>query len=73
MLPLTKKQLKLHQDATECYIYGKRLLKKFANDKNYHKVSDHCYFTGKYRGAAHSIFNLRFHVLNEIPVVFHNG
>ena len=28
MLPLTKKELKLHQDATECYICGKRLLKK---------------------------------------------
>ena len=31
MLPLTKKELKLHQDATECYICGKRF---FANDKN---------------------------------------
>ena len=32
MLPLTKKELKLHQDTTECYICGKRF---FANDKNY--------------------------------------
>ena len=30
-------------------------------------------FTGKYRGAAHSICNLKFNVLNEISVVFHNG
>ena len=35
MLPLTKKELKLHQDATEYYICKKRFLKKFANDKNY--------------------------------------
>ena len=28
MLPLTKKELKLHQDATVCYISGKKLLKK---------------------------------------------
>ena len=35
MLPLTKKELKLHQVATECYICGKRFLKRFANDKNY--------------------------------------
>ena len=35
MLPLTKKELKLHQDATECYICGKRSLRKFVNDKNY--------------------------------------
>ena len=32
----------------------------------------HCHFTGKYRDATHSICNLRFNVLNEIPVVFHN-
>ena len=28
MLLLTRNELKLHQDATECYICGKRLLKK---------------------------------------------
>ena len=31
------------------------------NDKNafklYHKVSDHCHFTAKYRGTAHNICN----------------
>ena len=45
----------------------KKLLKKFANDKNYRKVRDHCHYTGKYRGATHSIRNLRFNVPNEIP------
>ena len=35
MLPLTKKELKLHQDLTEYYICRKRLSKKFAKDKNY--------------------------------------
>ena len=29
-------------------------------------------FTGKYRGAAHSICNLRFNVPNEISVVINN-
>ena len=37
------------------------------------EIRDHCHFTGKRRGAAHSICNLRFNVSNEIPVVFHNG
>ena len=37
------------------------------------KVRDHCHYTGKYRGAAHSICNLRYKIKKEIPVVFHNG
>ena len=72
MLPLTKKELKLYQDATEHYICEKIFLLKFANNKIYRKVRDNCHFTSKYRSAAHSICNLRFNVPNEIPVV-HNG
>ena len=37
--------------------------KVFSNDddnKKYHKMRDHCRCTGKYRGAAHSICNLRY-------------
>ena len=41
--------------------------------KKYHKVKDHCHYTGKYRGAAHDICNLRYKIPKEIPVVFHNG
>ena len=37
------------------------------------KVRDHCHYAGKYRGAAHSICNLRYNIPKEIPVVFHNG
>ena len=73
LIPLTKEELKSHQDAKVCYICGKRFLKTFANDKNYWKVRDHCHFTGKYRGAAHSTCNLRLNVFNETPVVLHNG
>ena len=30
-------------------------------------------YTGKYRGAAaHRVYNSKFNVINEIPVVFHN-
>ena len=39
---------------------------------NYWKVRDHCHYTGKCRGKAHSICNLKFNVPNETPVVFHN-
>ena len=40
--------------------------------KLYHTVRDHCLCTGKLR-ASHSICNLRYKALKEIPVVFHNG
>ena len=43
------------------------------NDKKYYKVKDHCHYTGKYRGAAHNICNLRYKIPKEIPIVFHNG
>ena len=36
-------------------------------------MRSHCHYTGKYRGAAHDICNLRYQILTEIPVVFHNG
>jgi hypothetical protein len=38
----------------------------------YQKVKDHCHFTGKYRGAAHSICNLRASKPNFVPALFHN-
>ena len=47
--------------------------KKFCYDKNMKKVSNHCHYIGKFRGAAHSECNLRYKVPKEIPVVFHNG
>ena len=33
-------------------------------------VRDLCHYTGKYRGVAHTICNLRFNVPKEIPVDF---
>ena len=50
--------------------------KRFSTDENtkkYHNVRDHCHYTGKYRGAAHDICNLRYKRPKEIPVVFYNG
>ena len=72
LLPLTKRELKLHWDVTACYICGKRFSKKFAKDINYRRVRDHCHFTCKYRGAAHIICSSKFNLPKEILVVFHN-
>ena len=71
ILPLTKEELKSHQDAKVCYNCGKRILKKLYKSINYQKVRGHCHYTGKYKGTAHNICNLKFNVPNEIPVAFH--
>ena len=39
--------------------------------KKYRKVGDHCHCTGKYRGAVHSISNLKYSVPKKNPTVFH--
>ena len=36
------------------------------------KVRDHCHFTGKYHGAAHSDCNLKCRKPLILPVIFHN-
>ena len=72
MIPLTKKEEKKHNRQKICHIRKKRFSTD-DNNKKYHKVKDHCHYTGKYRGAAHDICNLRCKIPKEIPVVFHNG
>ena len=41
--------------------------------KNKKMVKDHCHYTGKLTGAAHSICNLRYKVPENIPIVIHNA
>ena len=67
MIPLTTEEKLYHNEQEICYICKKEF------DKKNYKVRDHCHYTGKYRGAAHSICNLRYKIPKEIPVVFHNG
>ena len=43
------------------------------HSKIYHKVRYHCHFTGKYEGAAFSIFNLTNKIPRKVSKDFHNG
>ena len=55
-------------------IFVKKIIEdKHDKNKKYCKVRDHCHYTGEYRGAAHSIYSLKYSVPEEIPIVFHNG
>ena len=73
MIPLTDNE---KEPKKKCYIcqiefcYDKNEKKKF---KLYKKVRDHCHYARKFRGAAHSICNLRYKVPQEISVKIHNG
>ena len=66
------KKEKKHNKQKACYMF-KKGFRTDDNNKKYHKVRDHCHYTGKYRGAAHSICNIRYKTPKEIPVVFRNG
>ena len=72
MIPLTNKEEKHHNEQEVCYICKKEF-NTDDSDKKPHKVKDLCHYTGKYRGAAHNICNLRYKIPKEIPIVFHNG
>ena len=70
MIPLTTEEKLYHNKQKMCNISKKEFNN---NDKKNYKVRNHCHYTGKYRGAAHNIFNLRYKVPKEIPIVFQNG
>ena len=42
-------------------------------DKRHCKVRDYCYYQEEYRGAAHSICNLKRSVPKKFPIAFHDG
>ena len=76
MIPLTDDENRYYEKRKYCRICKR----KFWTDKDnkskykiYQKVRDHCHYSGKFRGAAQSIFNLRYKVQQKIPAVVHNG
>ena len=72
IIRLTKEERKIHRKQKVCYICKKEF-STADDDKKQNKVKDHFHYTGKYRGAAHNICNLRYKTPKEIPLVLHNG
>ncbi|XP_047985628.1 uncharacterized protein LOC125226449 [Leguminivora glycinivorella] len=64
MNPLTYKEKCNYENATHCHICKQFL---FGD-----KVRDHDHITSEYRGAAHSLCNLKYRICSFIPVVLHN-
>ena len=75
MIPLTCEENKSYKEQNVCHICEE----KFCMDKddkdyiNRKKVKDHCHYTGKFRGAAHSKCNLNYKVPKDIPIIIHNA
>ena len=75
MISLTNEEKESHEKQI-CHICEKEFCTDKENKIEFklkQKVRDHCHYTWKYRGAAHSICILRYKITKEIPVVFHNG
>ena len=70
---LTKEQQQSYENTKICYICNKEFQNKYSKDKKYRKAGDHYHYTGEYRGAVHSICNLKYSVSKQIPIVFHNA
>ena len=76
MTTLTSDEVTLYEKQKVCHICKEY----FCTDENkkkefklYQKVRDHCHYSGKFRGAAHSNCNLQYKVPKKVPTVFHNG
>ena len=66
----SKTHIKIQKSATSL---KKNFEDKYATDEKYRKVRDYCHYTGEYRGAAHSVINLKYCVPKKTLIVFHKG
>ena len=68
---LKKEHQESHENAKIFYIFKGKFENKYSKYKKYLKVRDDCHYTGEYRGAAHSICNLKCSVPKKSPTVYH--
>ena len=70
---LTKEQQESYKNPKIYYICQEKFENKCVKDRKHANVRDHCHYTEKYRGAIHSICNLKYNVPKKNLIVFHNG
>ena len=73
--PLTHEENKFYNEQEARHICKEKFCmdKDDENYKNKGKVNNHCYYTGKFRGADHSKCNLTYNVPKDIPIINHNA
>ena len=65
MQSLSKEEQEIYDSSEYCHICKK----VFGKHKNHKKVRDHDHYTGKFRGAAHSLCNLRYSTQIDVILV----
>ena len=75
MITLTTEENKSYKEQKISYIFKEKFCmdKDNENYKNRKKVKDHCHYTRKFRGAAHSKCNLNYKVPKDISIIIHNA
>ena len=75
MIPLTYAENNFYKEQETFHICQERFCidKDDKNDTNKRKVKDHCHYTGKIKGAAHSKCNLSYKVPKEITIIIQNA
>ena len=75
MIPLTHEENKSHEEQGACHICEGNFCmdEDDENYKNRKRFKDNCHYSGKFRGVAHSICNLRYKVPDNIPITIQNA
>ena len=75
MIPLTCEESKSYKEQEARHICKEKFCmdKDDENYENKRKVKDHCHYTRKFRGNAHSKCNLNYKVPKDIPIIIHNA
>ena len=71
MMLLTNEEIKFYENQKQCHICKKGFFRNKKDKYKHKKVRDHCHYTGKFRGAAHSNCNLRYATPKNILIILH--
>ena len=63
---IINRKLESYASTENCHICKEKFKQGNADNNKYLKVRDHCYYTGKYKAAAHSTC---YCIRKEIPIV----
>ena len=70
---LPNEQQESYENANISYISKEKYEDKYLKGKKYPRVRDHCHYIEEYRGAVHSVCNLKYCGPKNISIFSHQG